>query len=41
MNNPYTSLYGQRAKTPKKWLVTDVADFIGSKSALMDSARRG
>jgi hypothetical protein len=40
MNNPYTSLCGQRAKTPKYWLVTDVAGCIGSKSALMDSARR-
>ena len=30
MNTPYTACCGQLAKTPKKWLITGVAGFIGS-----------
>ena len=30
MNTPYTTCCGQLAKTPKKWLITGVAGFIGS-----------
>jgi len=30
MNTPYAALRGQLAKTPKKWLITGVAGFIGS-----------
>ena len=30
MNTPYTACCGQLAKTPKNWLVTGVAGFIGS-----------
>lgn len=30
MNSRYAELRGQPAKTPKKWLVTGVAVFIGS-----------
>ena len=30
MNTPYTACCGKLAKTPKKWLITGVAGFIGS-----------
>ncbi len=30
MSTPYEHLRGQLAKTPKKWLITGVAGFIGS-----------
>ena len=30
MNTPYATCCGQLAKTPKKWLITGVAGFIGS-----------
>ena len=30
MNTPYTTCCGQLAKTPKKWLITGGAGFIGS-----------
>jgi dTDP-D-glucose 4,6-dehydratase len=30
MTTPYTACCGQLAKTPKKWLITGVAGFIGS-----------
>ena len=30
MTTPYIACCGQLAKTPKKWLVTGVAGFIGS-----------
>ena len=30
MNTPYTTCCGKLAKTPKKWLITRVAGFIGS-----------
>ncbi len=30
MNTPYTTCCGQLAETPKKWLITGVAGFIGS-----------
>ena len=30
MTTPYIACCGQLAKTPKKWLITGVAGFIGS-----------
>ena len=39
MNTPYTSLRGQLAKTPKKWLITGAAGFIGMHTSLRLLAR--